>query len=76
MRSSYKTLLAMLLLTLSLSVEAHTTAVHIGTLLDGVVHLFSSPDHLLLLLLGGWAVFRIFFVSGSSLGINKNRLDR
>lgn len=73
MRNSYKTLLAMLLLIISLQVEAHTGVMHIGTLLDGVVHLFTSLDHLLLL--GGWAVFGIFFVLSSKRGVKNNRID-
>ena len=76
MSNIYKTVLATWLLAISLQLEAHTGAAHTGTLLDGAVHLFTSLDHLLPLLLGVWAVFRILFLLGSSPGIEKDRLDR
>lgn len=70
-----KIIMVMVLLIPSFATEAHTGVVHIGGLLDGVVHFFTSADHLLILLVGVFGVFKIFSIVVSHLSSEKINID-
>lgn len=71
-----KIIMVMVLLSPSFAAEAHTGAIHIGSMLDGVVHFFTSVDHLLMMLIGIFVVFRIFTAITTHFRGEKSKLEQ
>ncbi len=70
-----KIIMVMVLLIPSFATEAHTGIMHIGSLLDGAAHFFTSADHLLLLLVGVFVIFKILSALGSRCSSEKINVD-